>query len=150
MTEQPTTPGLALWAAERYNQLAGHRSRVRRSRQAPKVGRGVTIGGFSGAPLDRTWSQVDRELEKSRAERGGRDGGLPPPARGEQRRGGGPAPLGLLRDGMVLLERATTSDAENAQLDTENAHHPDTRRQLTAIAGQLLGVLTGWLQQVVG
>ena len=30
----------------------------------------MTIGGFSGALQDRTWTQVDRELEKSQAERG--------------------------------------------------------------------------------
>jgi sulfite reductase (NADPH) flavoprotein alpha-component len=58
-----------------------------------KVGRSVTIGGFHGVFKDRTWDQVDAELEKSRVERvqsfpqscyharaksvttGGRDGG---------------------------------------------------------------------------
>jgi len=50
----------------------------------------------------------------------------------------------------VLLERATSPDIENAQLDTGKAHHPDTRRELTAIASQFPSVLTGWLQQVVG
>ena len=35
-----------------------------------KVGRGVTIGGFAGALQDRTWTQVDHELEKSQRERG--------------------------------------------------------------------------------
>ncbi len=34
-----------------------------------KVGRSVTIGGFSGLFKDRTWDQVDSELEKSRSER---------------------------------------------------------------------------------
>ena len=34
-----------------------------------KVGRSVTIGGFSGAFRDRTWEQVDSELEYSRIER---------------------------------------------------------------------------------
>lgn len=34
-----------------------------------KVGRSVTIGGFSGVFKDRTWDQVDSELEKSRTER---------------------------------------------------------------------------------
>ncbi len=34
-----------------------------------KVGRSVTIGGFSGAFKDRTWDQVDNELEAARAER---------------------------------------------------------------------------------
>ncbi len=34
-----------------------------------KVGRSVTIGGFSGAFKDRTWDLVDRELEASRNER---------------------------------------------------------------------------------
>lgn len=34
-----------------------------------KVGRSVTIGGFSGLFKDRTWDQVDSELEKSRTER---------------------------------------------------------------------------------
>ncbi len=34
-----------------------------------KVGRSVTIGGFSGVFKDRTWDQVDGELEASRNER---------------------------------------------------------------------------------
>lgn len=34
-----------------------------------KVGRAVTIGGFQGLFDDRTWDQVDSELEASRAER---------------------------------------------------------------------------------
>jgi PAS domain S-box-containing protein len=34
-----------------------------------KVGRSVTIGGFGGVFKDRTWDQVDNELEASRAER---------------------------------------------------------------------------------
>ena len=34
-----------------------------------KVGRNVTIGGFSGLFKDRTWDQVDSELEYSRTER---------------------------------------------------------------------------------
>lgn len=34
-----------------------------------KVGRSVTIGGFKGVFKDRTWDQVDLELEKSRQER---------------------------------------------------------------------------------
>jgi len=35
-----------------------------------KVGRSVTIGGFSGVFRDRTWNVVDDALEASRAERG--------------------------------------------------------------------------------
>lgn len=34
-----------------------------------KVGRSVTIGGFKGVFRDRTWDQVDLELEKARQER---------------------------------------------------------------------------------
>lgn len=34
-----------------------------------KVGRAITIGGFGGAFQDRTWDEVDDELESSRAER---------------------------------------------------------------------------------
>jgi sulfite reductase alpha subunit-like flavoprotein len=34
-----------------------------------KVGRSVTIGGFKGVFKDRTWDQVDMELEKARQER---------------------------------------------------------------------------------
>lgn len=34
-----------------------------------KVGRSVTIGGFSGVFRDRTWDQVDEELEQARVER---------------------------------------------------------------------------------
>jgi hypothetical protein len=45
-----------------------------------KVGRGVTIGGFSGPPQARTWNKVDTALTESKAER------LPlgSPAGGEQ------------------------------------------------------------------
>jgi cytochrome b involved in lipid metabolism len=34
-----------------------------------KVGRSITIGGFGGVFKDRTWDQVDNELEASRSER---------------------------------------------------------------------------------
>jgi cytochrome b involved in lipid metabolism len=34
-----------------------------------KVGRSITIGGFGGVFKDRTWDQVDNELEASRGER---------------------------------------------------------------------------------
>jgi cytochrome b involved in lipid metabolism len=34
-----------------------------------KVGRSVTIGGFSGAFRDRAWQEVDEELERARRER---------------------------------------------------------------------------------
>lgn len=34
-----------------------------------KVGRSITIGGFKGVFKDRTWDQVDAELERSRVER---------------------------------------------------------------------------------
>ncbi len=34
-----------------------------------KVGRSVTIGGFKGVFKDRTWDQVDGELERAREER---------------------------------------------------------------------------------
>ena len=37
-----------------------------------KVGRSVTIGGFDGMFKDRTWDEVDNELEASRRERTGR------------------------------------------------------------------------------
>ena len=62
-------------ALEAYAGEPGFLSRHRRKvfgylEIAFKVGRGVTIGGFSGALQDRTWTQVDRELEKSQAERG--------------------------------------------------------------------------------
>jgi hypothetical protein len=62
-------------ALEAYAGEQGFLSRHRRKvfgylEIAFKVGRGVTIGGFSGALQDRTWTQVDRELERSRAERG--------------------------------------------------------------------------------
>src|SRR5690606_31251471 len=34
-----------------------------------KVGRSVTIGGFAGIFRDRTWDEVDTELEAARVER---------------------------------------------------------------------------------
>ena len=42
------------------------------------VGRGVTIGGFSGSPQERTWNTVDAALTRSRAER--MPGPVGPPA----------------------------------------------------------------------
>lgn len=50
--------------------LGRHRMKVYGYLQlAFKVGRSVTIGGFRGVFRDRTWDQVDSELELSRVER---------------------------------------------------------------------------------
>lgn len=50
--------------------LARHRMKVYGYLElAFKVGRSVTIGGFGGVFKDRTWDQVDNELESSRSER---------------------------------------------------------------------------------
>lgn len=52
--------------------LGRHRTKVYGYLElAFKVGRSVTIGGFQGAFSDRTWDQVDGELESSRRERFG-------------------------------------------------------------------------------
>ena len=50
--------------------LARHRLKVYGYLElAFKVGRTLTIGGFAGVFKDRTWDEVDGELERSRAER---------------------------------------------------------------------------------
>ena len=69
-------------ALDAYAGADGFLSRHRRKvfgylEIAFKVGRGVTIGGFTGALQDRTWTQVDRELQKSQAERGGAEQAAP-------------------------------------------------------------------------
>ncbi len=73
-TEDPNLIGLLHEAVELY---AGEDGFLRRHRMkvygylelAFKVGRSVTIGGFSGMFQDRTWDRVDDELEASRTER---------------------------------------------------------------------------------
>jgi predicted heme/steroid binding protein len=74
-TGHPRLTGALAAALEAYAGQTGFLSRHRRKvfgylEIAFKVGRGVTIGGFSGAPQDRTWIQVDGELERSQRERG--------------------------------------------------------------------------------
>jgi cytochrome b involved in lipid metabolism len=76
--ERTNTPQLSRALADALEAYAGQTGFLSRHRRkvfgyleiAFKVGRGVTIGGFSGAPQDRTWIQVHRELEKSQLERG--------------------------------------------------------------------------------
>jgi hypothetical protein len=77
-----------------------------------KVGRGVTIGGFSGPPQARTWNKVDTALTESRAER------LPlaSPAGGER----GPGPL--------APRRPSTADGRGRAVRvSELAEHNDAR-----------------------
>ena len=60
---------MELYAGE-HGFLGRHRMKVYGYLElAFKVGRSVTIGGFSGAFKDRTWDQVDSELEAARVER---------------------------------------------------------------------------------
>jgi sulfite reductase (NADPH) flavoprotein alpha-component len=72
--ERPSLRGalresLELYAGEQ-GFLGRHRMKVYGYLElAFKVGRSLTIGGFSGAFKDRTWEQVDGELETSRLER---------------------------------------------------------------------------------
>lgn len=73
-TNNPNLKGLL---REVVNTYAGENGFLGRHRMkvygylelAFKVGRSVTIGGFKGVFKDRTWDQVDTELEKSRQER---------------------------------------------------------------------------------
>ncbi|MET0964861.1 MAG: cytochrome b5 domain-containing protein [Nakamurella sp.] len=85
-TNDPRLSGSLAAALEAYAGQTGFLSRHRRKvygylEIAFKVGRGVTIGGFAGAPKDRTWIQVDRELEKSQLERGVAAASAPAPVR---------------------------------------------------------------------
>jgi sulfite reductase alpha subunit-like flavoprotein len=60
---------LAAYAGEQ-GYLARHRLKVYGYLElAFKVGRTLTIGGFAGVFQDRTWDEVDDELERARAER---------------------------------------------------------------------------------
>ena len=72
--DQAWLTGLLKQAVEVYagqnGFLGRHRTKVYGYLElAFKVGRNVTIGGFSGVFRDRTWDQVDSELEYSRNER---------------------------------------------------------------------------------
>jgi sulfite reductase alpha subunit-like flavoprotein/cytochrome b involved in lipid metabolism len=96
-TQKPNLQGalreaLALYAGE-HGFLGRHRMKVYGYLElAFKVGRAVTIGGFSGAFKDRTWDQVDGELEAARVERSARrkaayqraevEAVIPPPVQG--------------------------------------------------------------------
>jgi sulfite reductase alpha subunit-like flavoprotein len=71
---RPALTGLLKEAVDAYTGKNGflgrHRMKVYGYLElAFKVGRNVTIGGFSGVFRDRTWDQVDSELESSRTER---------------------------------------------------------------------------------
>ncbi|HTE50049.1 MAG TPA: cytochrome b5 domain-containing protein, partial [Kofleriaceae bacterium] len=73
-TGRPALAGLLKEAVDAYagknGFLGRHRMKVYGYLElAFKVGRNVTIGGFSGVFRDRTWDQVDSELESSRTER---------------------------------------------------------------------------------
>ncbi len=91
----PSVRELFREALDAYGGPQGFLSRHRRKvfgylEVAFTVGRDTTIGGFSGAPRDRTWVRVDGELEASRLERGsheaGPDAGPPPAARSTDHR----------------------------------------------------------------
>ncbi|HYU16683.1 MAG TPA: hypothetical protein VEL05_11445, partial [Candidatus Acidoferrum sp.] len=71
---KPALSGLLKEAVDAYagknGFLGRHRMKVYGYLElAFKVGRNVTIGGFSGVFRDRTWDEVDSELESSRTER---------------------------------------------------------------------------------
>jgi len=73
-TQKPNLLGALREAMEMYagehGFLGRHRMKVYGYLElAFKVGRSVTIGGFAGAFKDRTWDEVDSELEASRFER---------------------------------------------------------------------------------
>jgi cytochrome b involved in lipid metabolism len=60
--------------AGQHGFLSRHRRKVFGYLEiAFKVGRDLTIGGFSGTPQDRTWIQVDAALQTSQQERGSTD-----------------------------------------------------------------------------
>jgi sulfite reductase alpha subunit-like flavoprotein len=73
-SQKPNLRGALREAMELYageqGFLGRHRMKVYGYLElAFKVGRSVTIGGFSGTFKDRTWDEVDSELEAARAER---------------------------------------------------------------------------------
>jgi sulfite reductase (NADPH) flavoprotein alpha-component len=73
-TQKPSLRGALREAMDMYagehGFLGRHRMKVYGYLElAFKVGRSVTIGGFSGAFKDRTWDEVDGELEAARFER---------------------------------------------------------------------------------
>ncbi|MEO8180909.1 MAG: cytochrome b5 domain-containing protein [Deltaproteobacteria bacterium] len=74
--QKPALTGLLHDVVDAYSGSGGflgrHRMKVYGYLElAFKVGRSVTIGGFRGAFQDRTWDQIDGELESSRRERTG-------------------------------------------------------------------------------
>jgi len=78
VTRKPSLRGALREAMELYTGdhgfLGRHRMKVYGYLElAFKVGRSVTIGGFSGAFKDRTWDEVDGELEAARFERRGHE-----------------------------------------------------------------------------
>ncbi|MEY2934181.1 MAG: hypothetical protein RL033_4930, partial [Pseudomonadota bacterium] len=80
--QQPALSGLLHDVIDAYSGAGGflgrHRMKVYGYLElAFKVGRSVTIGGFRGAFQDRTWDQIDGELESSRRERTGGFTGRP-------------------------------------------------------------------------
>lgn len=84
--DKPALSGLMHEVFDAYSGQNGflgrHRTKVYGYLElAFKVGRSVTIGGFRGAFSDRTWDQVDGELESSRRERFGELSGRPQQAR---------------------------------------------------------------------
>ncbi len=78
--QRPALTGLLHDVIDAYSGSGGflgrHRMKVYGYLElAFKVGRSVTIGGFRGAFQDRTWDQIDGELESSRRERTGGSAG---------------------------------------------------------------------------
>jgi cytochrome b involved in lipid metabolism len=79
--EQIGSPTLKDVFHDAFDAYAGQRGFLSRHRRkvfgyleiAFKVGRDLTIGGFSGAPQERTWTQVDGALQASQQERGFKD-----------------------------------------------------------------------------
>jgi hypothetical protein len=94
-----------------------------------KVGRSVTIGGFTGALRDRTWNRVDDELELSRKERTAPSHKVPPAPMAYRSR---PAPHTGSRIWCYTTTRSMTRPR------TGQVHsHPAATRSRTARAERL-------------
>lgn len=117
--------------------LGRHRTKVYGFLElAFKVGRSLTIGGFGGAFCDRTWDQVDEELESSRSERDAPSGTL----RVASQRTRSPGPT----EGKTLADVAEHDRPEAIWVAVSGRiyditrfreHHPGGERILDAYAG---------------
>lgn len=158
VSQKPNLRGALREALELYagkdGFLGRHRMKVYGYLElAFKVGRRVTIGGFSGAFKDRTWDQVDGELETARLERVARrptayqlaevEAVIPPPA--EQPSGIHRVVLGVSESGA----RFRIGGRCAVLPENRNALVERTLRALHAQGGELVPLTLEWQEAML-